>query len=157
MGTQCAPQSMGLPSQETIPQEMEVDFSKEVDYREDPESAKLDSGSCPEATVNPSTQTTGESGGCSEVKVKRSSRRKADIYYGIFDLSSDEDLDSEKPSKVCYVSTMPLFFSPLHIYTLHNLILPTVTFIDTYSPITMWLHIYHCSLNFHVSLEISVS
>uniref|UniRef100_A0A6V7QYG7 Lysine-specific demethylase JMJ18-like n=1 Tax=Ananas comosus var. bracteatus TaxID=296719 RepID=A0A6V7QYG7_ANACO len=78
MGTQCTPQSMGLPSQETIPQEMEVDFSKEVDYREDPESAKLDSGSCPEATVNPSTQTT---------------VILADA------VNSDEDLDSEKPSK----------------------------------------------------------
>ncbi|XP_072955153.1 lysine-specific demethylase JMJ18-like [Typha angustifolia] len=84
MATQCVSKSMGL---ETNSHDMSVEF------REDMGSATANSGSCPEDIVTPPIQINDESGGCNEVKVKRSRRRRTDIYYGIFDISSEDESD----------------------------------------------------------------
>ncbi|KAJ0975772.1 hypothetical protein J5N97_017737 [Dioscorea zingiberensis] len=52
-----------------------------------------------ETTPTPPIQMNDDSADCDEVKIKRSRRRRNGMHYGVFALSSDEELDCEKPVK----------------------------------------------------------
>lgn len=72
-----------------------------IDLREDAGIPVANSGYVNEATVSPKMQMESDSCGCEEVKVKRSLRRRSGIYYGVFDISSEEESDCEQSIKVC--------------------------------------------------------
>ncbi|KAH7654403.1 histone demethylase JARID1 protein [Dioscorea alata] len=82
------------PSEETTTPQMPLDF------RKDPETT-TNSGHSIEATPTPPIQMNDDSADCEEVKIKRSRKRRNGIHYGVLDLSSDEELDCEKPVKEC--------------------------------------------------------
>ncbi|XP_008812090.1 lysine-specific demethylase JMJ18-like [Phoenix dactylifera] len=93
MGTEHIPNSLGLPSQETMSQDIPIDF------RGDTENNAVNSGYFMEATVTPPMQLNVDSGVSDEVRVRRSLRRRTGIYYGIFDMSSEEESECERSVK----------------------------------------------------------
>ncbi|URE10603.1 lysine-specific demethylase JMJ14-like [Musa troglodytarum] len=84
MGTECTTKDLHLPRQETMSDNMPIDLRE-------------DAGN--EGTVSPKMQMESDSCGCEEVKVKRSLRRRSGIYYGVFDISSEEESDCEQSIK----------------------------------------------------------
>ncbi|XP_065043901.1 lysine-specific demethylase JMJ14-like isoform X1 [Musa acuminata AAA Group] len=93
MGTACTTKDLHLPRQETMSDNMPIDL------REDAGIPVANSGYVNEATVSPKMQMESDSCGCEEVKVKRSLRRRSGIYYGVFDISSEEESDCEQSIK----------------------------------------------------------
>ncbi|WOL12239.1 putative lysine-specific demethylase JMJ14 isoform X2 [Canna indica] len=93
MGTESAGKNLHLPSQKIKSEDMHVDFKEDVDI------PKANSGCVNEASVRPSMQMASDTCDSEEVKFKRSLRHRSGIYYGIFDISSDEESDCQLPVK----------------------------------------------------------
>lgn len=72
-----------------------------VDAREDAGIPVVNAGSANEPTVSPRKQLDSDTCDHTEVKFKRSLRRRNGIYYGVFDISSEEESEYQLPVQVC--------------------------------------------------------
>lgn len=68
-----------------------------VDAREDAGIPVVNAGSANEPTVSPRKQLDSDTCDHTEVKFKRSLRRRNGIYYGVFDISSEEESEYKLP------------------------------------------------------------
>ncbi|RRT70971.1 hypothetical protein B296_00009174 [Ensete ventricosum] len=87
-----------------------------IDLGEDAGIPLANSGYVNEVAMSPKMQMESDSCGCEEVKVKRSLRRRSGIYYGVFDISSDEESDCEQSIKVTQLSPSVLKSEGVPVY-----------------------------------------